>query len=122
MKIETLFSESRRTYGYRKMQRALAQSGTEISVYRVRKMMRENGIISSMSRPGCPYDNTCAESFFVTIKKECIYRRRYVTMEEVRRDMFSYVELFYNRKHMHSVLGYLSPFAYRRKNQGGEAA
>ena len=42
-------------------------------------------------------------------------------MEEVKRDMFLYVELFYNRKRMHSVLGYLSPVAYRRKNQGGEA-
>ena len=242
MKIEEVFSENRRTYGYRKMQRALAKSGIEISVYRVRKMMRENGfypetctkykpyhngeqsgqfspnllkqnfrtenpdkvwvgdityikttlgwvylaavidlynrevigyavgkqidtelvkralgnaikgrenlsgllfhsdrgcqysgqgyrqmleqngIISSMSRPGCPYDNSCMESFFATLKKECIYRKRYATMEEVRRDIFSYVELFYNRKRMHSFLGYLSPVAYRRKNQGGEAA
>jgi len=85
-------------------------------------MLEEYGITSSMSRPGCPYNNSCMESFFATLKKECIYRRQYVTMEEVRRDIFSYVELFYNRKRMHSVLGYLSPVAYRRKNQGGEAA
>jgi putative transposase len=85
-------------------------------------MLEQNGIISSMSRPGCPYDNSCMESFFATLKKECIYRKRYATMEEVRRDIFSYVELFYNRKRMHSFLGYLSPVAYRRKNQGGEAA
>ena len=48
-----------------------------------RQMLEENGILASMSRPGCPYDNSCAESFFATIKKERIYRRRYVTMKEV---------------------------------------
>ncbi|PKM71795.1 MAG: hypothetical protein CVU91_12365 [Firmicutes bacterium HGW-Firmicutes-16] len=74
-------------------------------------MLEEHGIVSSMSRPGCPYDYSCMDSFFATLKKECIYRRRYATTEEVRRDIFSYVELFYNRKRMHSVLGYLSPVA-----------
>lgn len=96
--------------------------GCQYSSQGYRQMLEAHCIVSSMSRPGCPYDSSCAESFFATIKKECIYRRRYVTMEEVRRDMFSYVELFYNLKRMHSFLGYLSPVAYRRTNQGGEAA
>lgn len=87
-----------------------------------RQMLEENGILASMSRPGCPYDNSCAESFFATIKKEKIYRRRYVTMEEVKQDMFQYIELFYNRKRMHSVLGYMSPVAYRLKYDGSEVA
>ena len=43
----------------------------------------------SMSRGGCPYDNSCVESFFATLKKERIYRREYVTMEEVKTDIFS---------------------------------
>ena len=68
--------------------------GCQYSSQGYRQMLEENGIVSSMSRPGCPYDNSCMESFFATLKKECIYRRRYDTMEEVRRDMFSYVELF----------------------------
>ncbi|PKM72076.1 MAG: hypothetical protein CVU91_11345 [Firmicutes bacterium HGW-Firmicutes-16] len=46
----------------------------------------------------------------------------YATTEEIRRDIFSYVELFYNWKRMHSFLGYVSSVSYRRKNQGGESA
>lgn len=79
------------------------------------KMLEANKIIGSMSRPGCPYDNSCKESFFATLKKEQIYRTKYDTMESVRKDMFGYIELFYKRKRMHSALGYLSPIAYRLK-------
>ena len=79
------------------------------------KMLKENGIKGSMSRPGCPYDNSCMESFFATLKKERVYRRNYDTMEEIRQDMFRYIELFYNRKRLHSVLGYMSPVEYRLK-------
>ena len=79
------------------------------------KMLKENGIKGSMSRPGCPYDNSCIESFFATLKKERVYRKNYDTMEEVRQDMFRYIELFYNRKRLHSVLGYMSPVEYRLK-------
>lgn len=76
----------------------------------------EQGISGSMSRPACPYDNSCVESFFATLKKEQIYKRKYDTMEEVRRDMFEYIELFYNRKRMQSHLGYMSPVEYRLKH------
>ncbi len=53
-----------------------------------------------MSRPACPYDNSCVESFFATLKKEQIYKRKYDTMKDVRRDMFEYIELFYDRKRL----------------------
>jgi len=79
-------------------------------------------IKESMSRPGCPYDNSCKESFFATLKKERIYRREYDTMKDVERDLFRYIELFYNRKRLHSVLGYMSPVAYRLKYDGKEVA
>ena len=68
----------------------------------------ENGIRQSMSRAGCPFDNACLESFFATVKKECLYLRKYATIDEMRKDIFEYVEMFYNRKHMHSYLGYMS--------------
>ena len=61
-----------------------------------------------MSRAGCPFDNACLESFFATVKKECLYLRKYATIDEMRKDIFEYVEMFYNRKHMHSYLGYMS--------------
>ena len=75
-----------------------------------------------MSKPGCPYDNASMESFFATLKKERIYRREYVTMEEVKADMFRYIELFYNRKRLHSVLGYMSSVEYRLKCDGSKVA
>ena len=75
-------------------------------------MLKENSKQGSMSRPGCPYDNPSAERFFAIIKKECLYRREYVTMYNVKRDMFRYIELFYNRRRMHSVLGYMSPVEF----------
>ena len=49
------------------------------------KMLEEHGIIGSMSRPGCPYDNSCVESFFATLKKERIYRKEYGTIEDKKR-------------------------------------
>ena len=70
-------------------------------------------IRQSMSRAGCPYDNACSESFFATAKKECIFLKNYATMNEVKADIFEYVEMFYNRKRMHSSLGYMSPVEYR---------
>lgn len=89
--------------------------GSQYASKEYQKLLRENGITGSMSRGGCPYDNSCVESFFATLKKERIYRRDYVTIEDVKRDMFRYIELFYNRKRLHSILGYMSPVAYRLK-------
>ena len=81
-------------------------------------MLTENGIRGSMSKAGCPYDNGCMESFFASLKKEYFYRREYATLEEVERDLFYYIEIFYNRKRLHSSLGYMSPVAYRLKQMG----
>ena len=58
-------------------------------------------------------DNACSECFFATVTKECIYLKNYATIEEVKRDIYEYVEIFYNRKRMHSYLGYMSPVEYR---------
>lgn len=78
-------------------------------------MLREKNMQGSMSKPGCPYDNSCVESFFASLKKEKIYRRKYDTMEEVKKDVFWYIELFYNRKRRHSTLQYMTPVEYLRK-------
>ena len=76
-------------------------------------MLAENGITGSMSAPGCPYDNSCVESFFASLKKELVYKKNYATIEEVKADIYRYIELFYNRKRLHSSLGYMSPVEYR---------
>ena len=87
--------------------------GTQYSSKSFQKMLAEYNLIGSMGKPGCPYDNACVESFFSTAKRECIYRKEYVTIDEVKRDLFEYIELFYNRKRMHGSLGYKSPVEYR---------
>jgi len=87
--------------------------GTQYSSKTYQSMLIKYGITGSMSRPSCPYDNACVESFFGSAKKECIYRKEYDNIEEVKHDVFKYIELFYNRKRLHASLGYLSPVEYR---------
>ena len=62
-----------------------------------------------MSRKGNCYDNAVMESFFHTLKVECVYQTQYLTREEARLDVFDYIEVFYNRQRLHSSLGYVSP-------------
>jgi len=87
--------------------------GTQYCSKGFQEMLEKHGLIGSMSRPGCPYDNACVESFFSTAKRECIYRKEYVTLNEVKADLFDYIEMFYNRKCMHRTLGYKSPVEFR---------
>ncbi len=89
---------------------------SQYSSKRYQSILNENHITGSMSRLGCPYDNSCMKSFFASMKKEYISRKEYATIDEVKQDIFYYVEIFYNRKRLHSALGYLSPVAYRLKN------
>jgi transposase InsO family protein len=67
------------------------------------------GAVPSMSRKGCCDDNAPMESFFHTLKVELVHGRRWATRDEARRDLFSYIEAYYNRARMHSALGYLTP-------------
>jgi transposase InsO family protein len=63
----------------------------------------------SMSRVGNCYDNAPLESFFGTLKAELVYHRHYRSRAEAKRDIFAYIEGFYNRRRRHSALGYQSP-------------
>jgi putative transposase len=62
------------------------------------------GIIPSMSRRANPLDNAPMESFFHTLKTELVHHRTYA-----KRDLFTYVEGFYNRQRLHSALDYRTP-------------
>ena len=68
-----------------------------------------------MSRRGDCYDNAVMESFFHTLKVECVYQARYATRKEARRDVFEYIEGFYNTWRLHSSLGYLSPMRFEER-------
>jgi transposase InsO family protein len=76
------------------------------------KVITRAGMRPSMSRKGDCWDNSVAESFFSTLKKEMIYHVKFETREEARRNIFDFVEVFYNRQRMHSYLGYMSPVEF----------
>ncbi|AWV20054.1 Transposase (plasmid) [Roseomonas mucosa] len=71
--------------------------------------LTEAAIIPSMSRRANPLDNAPMESFFHTLKTELVHHRTYATRDEAKRDLFSYVEGFYNRRRLHSALDYRTP-------------
>jgi putative transposase len=77
--------------------------------------LRERGVVFSMSRKGNCWDNAVAESFFATLKTECIYSRRFATRAEAREAIFDFIEVFYNRRRLHSTLGYVSPMEFEMK-------
>ena len=74
-----------------------------------RRCLESHGMAQSMSRPGNPWDNAVAESFFKTLRRELINDRRYKTRDEARREVLKYVELHYNRQRLHSKNGYMAP-------------
>ncbi|MGX5634651.1 IS3 family transposase [Bacillus thuringiensis] len=61
-----------------------------------------------MSRKGNCYENACIESFHGVLKKELIYQQQYATRAQTQQDIWVYIEIFYNRKRIHSANGYLS--------------
>ena len=89
--------------------------GVQYASAEYRKMMQAARFRASMSRRADCYDNAPMESFFHTIKTELIHHRHYATREEARRDVFTYIEGFYNRKRRHSAIGYLSPIEMELK-------
>jgi putative transposase len=66
-------------------------------------------IVRSMSRKGNCWDNAVAESFFKTLKSDLIYGNKYETIKEARVAVFEYIEIWYNKKRLHSSLGYRTP-------------
>ena len=78
-------------------------------------LLKSHGIRCSMSRKGNCWDNACMESFFGSLKTEWTEGKRYKTREEAKKDVFMYIELFYNRQRRHATLGYLSPVEYEDK-------
>jgi len=75
-------------------------------------LLSERGIQVSMSGRGDCYDNAMMESFWATLKSELVHLRRYATREQARQSIFEYIEVFYNRKRLHSSLGYQSPESF----------
>jgi transposase InsO family protein len=81
-----------------------------------RRALTQAGLLASMSRKGNCYDNATMESFWSTLKRELIYRRKFATRSEARSQIFEYIESFYNRQRAHSALDYRSPVDFETQN------
>jgi len=77
---------------------------------------RQAGINLSMGARGCALDNAVCEAFFGSLKKELIRRRSWPTRREAQTAIFAWIEGWYNRRRLHSTLGYLSPAAYEHQH------
>lgn len=83
--------------------------GSQYTAGDYRKLCSENGIRQSMGATGICFDNAAAESFFATIKRELIYRYRWLHRADARLAIVRWIEGWYNAKRLHSTLGYRSP-------------
>lgn len=77
-------------------------------------LMDRNDIVCSMSRKGNCWDNAAMESFYHSLKTEWVVFEDYFTRSQARSSLFTYIELFYNRKRRHSFLNKISPAAYEQ--------
>jgi transposase InsO family protein len=75
-------------------------------------LLAQHGIRLSMSRKGDCYDNAVMESFFRTLKAECVHLNHYRSRQQARLSLFEFMEVYYNRQRLHSTLGYLSPVEF----------
>ena len=79
-----------------------------------RKLLKQHGVQQNMSRKGNCWDNAVSESFFHTLKTECVNHEKYPTREQAKKSIFDYIEVFYNRQRLHSSNGYLSPVDFEK--------
>jgi Transposase and inactivated derivatives len=89
--------------------------GSQYTSEDYRKKLEKYNMAASMSRKGNCYDNACIESFHSILKKELIYCTRFKTKKQAYDEIYEYIMLFYNRKRIHSKLGYLSPARFAAK-------
>ena len=89
-----------------------SDQGIQYTSVELRKILSKNQMIQSMSRKGNCYDNAVAESFFHTLKSEHVNFEKFKTRLEAKLSIFDYIELFYNRKRLHSSIGYKSPVEF----------
>lgn len=91
--------------------------GSQYAAREYQRVLAQRGITCSMSRKGNCWDNAVMESFFHTLKVECVHQTSYADRDEARTDLFDYIEVFYNRERLHSSLGYLSPARFEAEAQ-----
>ena len=88
--------------------------GSQYACTDYQTLLAHHNLRASMSRRGNCYDNAPMESFFATLKTECLQGIVYPSQAIARAELFEYIELFYNRQRIHSQLGFCSPLAYEQ--------
>ena len=89
--------------------------GSQYCSHDYQKILRNHGLVASMSGKGNCYDNAAVESFFKSLKAELVWRRNWQTRRDVEVAIFEYINGFYNPRRRHSALGWKSPVAFERK-------
>jgi transposase InsO family protein len=80
-----------------------------------RHALAQRNALPSMSRKACCYDNAAMESFWSTLKQELVYRGCFKTRSQARQAIFDFIEVFYNRRRLHSALNYLCPLDFENQ-------
>jgi len=96
--------------------------GCQYTSYAFGKRCREAGVMPSMGSVGDAYDNAMAESFFASLEREVLNRRRFKSQAEAKMAIFEWIEGWYNPHRRHSSLGYRSPVNYERVHAARLAA
>jgi transposase InsO family protein len=89
--------------------------GVQYASQDYRDKLQAGGLTASMSRKGNCYDNATMESFWSTLKHELVYRCAFATRAQARQAIFEWIEVFYNRRRLHSSLGHQSPVDFENK-------
>jgi putative transposase len=99
-----------------------SDQGRQYTSYAFGKRCREMNVMPSMGSVGDAFDNAMAESFFATLEKELLDRRRFKTHAEARLAVFEWIEGWYNPHRRHSSLGRISPVNFERRQPQSKAA
>lgn len=91
--------------------------GSQYASWLFTDLLNEHGCVQSMSRKGNCWDNAVAESFFGALKSELIYQQSFPTRIHASMAVFDYIEIFYNKRRLHSVLGYITPWEKVQKGK-----
>jgi transposase InsO family protein len=83
--------------------------GVQYASHEFRELLKDKPVQQSMSRKGNCWDNAVMENFFKILKSETGYNTVYSSMETAKRELFEFIEIWYNRQRIHSVLGFLTP-------------
>lgn len=93
-----------------------SDQGSQYTATTVQELLAKLGFISSMSGKGSCYDNAVIESFWSTLKRECIQGKMFEDALSIKLATFSYIEGYYNKQRKHATLGYVSPIIFEKKN------